>query len=209
VCAPVRERRDALLEPASIPRVIASRSLKAVRKGFSKRSSHPGGAVRGRGRIVRRDRNQHWKLSGAGEVAVVGEGRVVGRDHLRRELGGAAALHDPARVEAGRLLRVLAPGQEGGARRRVADRQERVRRHHAREPVRVLGQQPQPQQPAPVLTHERDVPQRDGFHETAQPTDVSLVAVVLAAGRLVGAPEAHQVGRHAQPGGDQDRHQLA
>ena len=194
-----------------MPRVIGSRSLKAVRKGFSKRSSSDqaarlAAAAGSSGEIG----TSSGKLSRAGGVAIVGEGRVVGRDDLGRERRGAAALHDPAHVEARRLLRELAPGEEGGPGRRVARRQEGVCRHHAREGARVLPDHAQPQQTAPVLTHERDVTQARRCDEAAQPVHVLLIAVRLAARGLVGASEADEIGRHrAQARRDEDRNQLA
>ena len=75
----------------------------------------------------------------------------------------------------------------------------------------MLGHQAQPDQAAPVLANEGDAAQVEAFEEKgAHPVDVALVRVVLAAHRLVRAPEAHQVGRHpAVPGLHEERDHLA
>ena len=93
----------------------------------------------------------------------------------------------------------------------IAGGQAGVGRDDAREPLRVLGRQPQPDQPAPVLADEGDLAQvEDVEHQGPHPLDVAGVAVVLDAGRLVRAAEADQVGRdRPQPGVGQDGQQRA
>ena len=84
----------------------------------------------------------------------------------------------------------------------VAGRQAGVRGDDAGEAVGVLGGQPQPDQPAPVLPDERDAAQVEHVEgERAHPFDVPRVAVVRDLGGLVRAAEPDQVRRdHAQPG---------
>jgi hypothetical protein len=84
----------------------------------------------------------------------------------------------------------------------VAGGQAGVGGHHRGEPVGVLRDQAEPDQPAPVLSDQRDVVQVQLVEgQRADPLDVPGVAVVGDACRLVGAPEADQVrGDRADPG---------
>jgi hypothetical protein len=74
----------------------------------------------------------------------------------------------------------------------------------------VLGQQAQPQQPAPVLADQRHVGQVEAVEQDRpQPLDVARVGVVLDRGGLVRPPEADQVGDDAPEAGfDQHRRDV-
>ena len=130
--------------------MIGSWSLNAHRNGLSNfcSVSHAARLAVAAG-IVRRRRHEQRELARPFLVRVVGERRVVGGDRGVVELGAAAALHDAADVEVGRLLAVLLPREEGLARIAVAGRQERVRGHDPSEAVRVLGDQPEPDRVRP------------------------------------------------------------
>src|SRR5262249_11020989 len=119
--------RDGLLKPA----VAAPRDgiliAEGGEEGLSPASQHlPGTTGRDGRRVVGADGNERRELAGAGLVAVVGEGGVVRRDDVGREIRRTAALDDAADVELGRLLRELLPGEERLARLAVAGRQEGV-----------------------------------------------------------------------------------
>ena len=94
---------------------------------------------------------------------------------------------------------------------RVAGGQPGVGGHDPREAVGVLGDQPQPDQPAPVLADQRDPGQVEGVEDQrAHPADVPRVGVVAAGRGLVRAAEADQVGRDdPQPGVDEHRDHRA
>ena len=140
-------------------------SVNAVRNGLSHAREHlPRPAVGRRGRIVGRRRHQRRELAGAGLVAIVGERRVVGRD----DLGGSGRVAQPpltmrptwnSGVSASSFCQ--ARNALPGGRSPVG--QERVGGHDAGEPLGVLGHQPQPDQPAPVLADQRDVAQVEGL----------------------------------------------
>src|SRR5262249_17091018 len=146
-----------LCRTRSPPAVIGSESLNAVRNGFSHRWS-----------------TSHARrfASDAGASGLVGTslgnwrappppgasagGGAVGGDDLGGEVGRAAAVHDPADGERLGLLRELLPREEGVARVPVTCGQEGVAGDDAREPVLLLGCQPEPDEAAPVLAEERD-----------------------------------------------------
>ena len=115
-------------------------------------------------------------------VGVVGERRVVGRAHLggHRAAGSRTATNRPTST-LGR------PGSPcGTATRSRAWRSHRSAgrcwRRRRGEAVRVLGDQPQPDQPAPVLADQGDAAQvEDVEGQRAHPLDVAGVGVVLAA----------------------------
>src|SRR5207302_2313903 len=164
------------------------------------------GPVRRRRRIVASDRYQHRELASPCGVGVVGKGSIVGGDDVGAERADAAALDDATDVEAWRLLRVAPPSVEGGTGVVVAGGQEGVGGDHAREAVGHVGNQAQPDQPAPVLADQGDVVEVQGVDGGAHPVDVALIGVVLAVGGLVAAAEADQVGSDsAVPGGGEHR----
>jgi hypothetical protein len=94
----------------------------------------------------------------------------------------------------------------------VAGRQEGVAGGHGREAHRLLARDAQPDQPAPVVADERhplDAVGAERVQKAAHPADVSLVAVVVRAGRLVGTAEADEVGGDGPvPGRDQRAHHV-
>ena len=125
-----------------------------------------------------------------------GNGRVVGRDHLGREVGHASAAHDASHGQRGHLLGEFLPGQEGLAHVQVAGGQAGVGRHHPPEPVGMLGHEAQADEATPVLADEGDVGQLELVEERgAHPLHVAGIGVVATRAGLVRATEAHQVGR--------------
>lgn len=129
--------------------MIGSWSLKAQRNGRVQRfSSSHASRLTLCGGIVGRHRHQGGELPGAGQVAIVGEGSVVGGDHLGAQRGDASALDDAARVEVRGLLGVAPPAVEGGPGVVVAGGQEGVGCDRAGEAVGHLGDEPQPDQAA-------------------------------------------------------------
>src|SRR5207248_9312380 len=67
-------------------------------------------------------------------------------------------------------------------------------RDRAGEPVRVLGQQPQPDEPTPVLTEQRDVAQIECVEQRGpHPLDMARVRMIGDLGRLVRAAEPDEV----------------
>ena len=66
----------------------------------------------------------------------------------------------------------------------------------------MFGHQPQPEQPAPVLTEQRHVVQVEVVQDQlAHPLDVAREGVVLQCERLVRPPEPDHVRRHAPDAG--------
>ena len=171
----------------------------------------PGGDVGVVGRVVRPRRHEHGELARSRLVGLVGERRVVGGLHLGRQGLGAPAPDDAAGGELVDLLGELLPGEERIPRIRVARGQEGVGRNDAGEPIGVLADEAQADEPAPVLAHERDGTQIEPIEEQlAHPFDMAGERVVDAFGRLVRAPEPDQVGRHdLQPGRREDWDHLA
>src|SRR3990172_2594950 len=145
----------------------------------------PGPAVGGRRRIVGRGWHEHWELTGPRLVAIVRERCVVGRDNFRREGSRAAAPHDAADVEVGRLLGEALPAQEplGGAL--VSRGQAGVGGDDAGEALRLFSDEPKAYEPAPVLADQGDVAQVQRLQEGAHPVHVALVRVILATRWLV------------------------
>src|SRR5262245_23661355 len=142
VWLPLRARDGVLEDPVGPARDRVTVTERGEKRLLEGRERLPRPAVGLRRRIVGPRGHERRELPRAGLVAIVGKRGVVGGDHLRGERSGAAALHDAADVELGRRLRVLLPGLEGRTERRVARRQERVGRDHARETIRMLGHQP-------------------------------------------------------------------
>jgi hypothetical protein len=126
------------------------------------------------------------------------------------QVGHAAAEHDPPGPELGGVLAVTLPGHERVSGRPVPDGREGVGGHHAGETFRVLADQAQADQAAPVLADPGDGVEADLLDDRPGPVDVGLVGAVVAVGGLVAAPEAHHVHRHRpQAGGDEDGDHLA
>ena len=74
----------------------------------------------------------------------------------------------------------------------------------------LLGGDPQPDQRAPVLHDDGDLPQVQLGQPGRHPLDVAQVGVVLGPGRLVGAAEPDEVGgQHPMPRGGQRRNHGA
>jgi hypothetical protein len=69
----------------------------------------------------------------------------------------------------------------------VAGGQEGVGGDHAGEAVGHLGDEPQPDQAAPVLAHQGDVAEVERLDGGAHPVDVPLIGVVGTLGGLVAA----------------------
>src|SRR5205807_4099028 len=84
----------------------------------------PRPTVRRRRRVVGRGRDEEREAPRPCLVTLVGKGRVVGGDDFRRKLGDAAAQDDAPDRQLRCLLRVALPGEEGGAGRAIAGRQE-------------------------------------------------------------------------------------
>ena len=83
----------------------------------------------------------------------------------------------------------------------VSGREAGVGGHDAREPVGVLGHQPQPEQPAPVLSDEGDVAQVEVVHDQPRAHSTWRAKVWSPCERLVRPPEPDHVGRHAPDAG--------
>jgi len=62
------------------------------------------------------------------------------------------------------------------------------------EPVRVAGENTQPDRTSPVLSHEGDLVQIQAGDEPAQPVDVANKGVIRGLGQLVRATETDEVG---------------
>ena len=181
--------------------MIGSPSLNATRNGWSQRGQHlPGGAVR-LGRRVVRARSAPASASPAGRPCRPRPGTA------RRTPPGpssaigvrAAGRDQPADVE--RARRVSTARAELPPDRRASSTSPVGRPVFAAttrgEPVGVLGDQAQPDQPAPVLADQRHVAQVEHVEAPARaPTRRAGRSVWSAGrGRLVRAAEADQVGR--------------
>ena len=170
-----------------------------------RRQHFPRSDVVGAGRIVGARRHECREDAGAGLERVVGIRGVVAGDRFGREVGGGGAVDQESDVEHRGLLRELLPGHEGVARRPVTGGKAGVPDRHPGVPVGVEREHPQSDEPAPVLPEERDVTQVEVIEQQlAHPLDVAGVGVVALLGRLVAAPESHQVGGdHPVSGGNQ------
>ncbi len=73
----------------------------------------PCSAVGVGGGIVGARRHQHGELAGPFFERLVGEGRVVGRDHLGCQVRHRSAVDDATHGQGGDLLGEFLPGQEG------------------------------------------------------------------------------------------------
>ena len=188
---------------ASMPPVIGSESLKAVRNGRSHSpSAAHASAVGGGGRVVGPGRHQGGHRPDA-DLALLGrERRVVRRPDVVGHPAHAAGGDQPADVEHLGLLDRVAEHPPDLRHVEVAGREAGVGGHDAREPVGVLGHQPQPEQPAPVLTEQRHLVQVEVVEgQLAHPLDVPGEGVVRQRERLVRPPEPDHVGRHAPDAG--------
>jgi hypothetical protein len=144
-----------------------------------------------------------YDASGNGaSYAACTSGRAARRspEATRKPIGRSSVPHDevaepPPRRRAG-----------GGAVRQTG-----VGGADAREALRVLGDQAQAEQPAPVLADQRHVGQVERVEQhRAEPLDVPRVRVVLDGGGLVGPAEADEVGHDAPEAGlDEHRHHPA
>jgi hypothetical protein len=158
----------------------------------------------------------------AGLVARVGEGRVVGgllrrgetEPHVAAEHADAVRDEIPAVELPGRRREGL-PAREGvGVGRATARRQHAVRMrgvrqravrdHDAAEARRLLRDQRQPDQAAPVLSEEHGSRDVELLEPRAHPRDVTHVAVVSLLGGLVAPAEPDEVRRqHAMSARDE------
>ena len=158
--------------------------------------SLPRGAVRG---APRDRRARSAPAAGTGARPPCSDSSGNGASYAAISAGESSAcgraLEDPAGRELGHALRELAPGQEGIARRGVAGRQEGVRGDDACEALGRLAGDAQAEQAAPVLADQRDAAQIERLDRGAQPLDVTLIRVVAALARLVGAAEADEIRR--------------
>src|SRR5664280_2775651 len=146
-------------------------------------------------RVVGRDGDQRGELASALAVGVVGEGGVVGGDDLGGQVGGAPGVDDDAGGEWVHLLGEREPGQERLTRDGIAGGEVGVGRYDPGEPVRVLGNQPQPDEAAPVLADQGHLGQLEVVEEEApHPLHVAGEGVLGARCRFVRAAEAHEVG---------------
>ena len=137
---------------ASMPPVIGSESLKAVRNGRSPLPQRrPGEPVGRRGRVVGPGRHEGGHRPDAGLALLGRERRVVRRPDLVGHPAHAAGRDQPADVEHLGVLDRVAEHPPDLGHVEVAGRESGVGGDDAREPVGVLGHEPQPEQPAPVL----------------------------------------------------------
>ena len=179
--------------------------------------------------VVAGQRQQRGHLPQPGRVALVGERRVVRRQHLgrqrRRSSRRRRSRWPAARAPAG----CRAGSRPGPARGRPATRPRRAPPRSSRpasagsavcrivlaattrgEPVRLGGQHAEPDRSAPVLGDQRDVAQVEAGDQAPRPLDVPGERVVGGAHRLVGAAEADVVGRdHPDAAVDEHRHDRA
>ena len=141
----------------------------------------PGEPVGRGGRVVGPGRHQGGHRPGA-DLALLGrERRVVRRPDLVGHPAHAAGGDQPADVEHLGLLDRVAEHPPDLRHVEVAGREAGVGRDHAREPVGVLGHQPQPEQPAPVLADQGHVAQVEVVEDAAR-------ASTRRAGRRCGPP---------------------
>jgi len=168
----------------------------------------PGRAVGRRRRVIRACRDQVRHRPHGGGEGLIRERRVVGGQHLRRQRRPAAGLHQPGNAQRGRCPDDLTEPQPDLGHRLVAGGQPGVGGHHAREPAGVLGHQPQPDQPAPVLPDERQPAQvKLAEGESTDPLHVPFVRVVRYVGGLVRPAEPDEVRRdRTEPRGREHRH---
>ena len=61
----------------------------------------------------------------------------------------------------------------------------------------MLGDESEPDEPAPVLADEGDLAEVETLEHGTHPVDVALVGVVVGRGRFVGAAEADEIGCHS------------
>src|SRR5690348_3540169 len=90
-----------------------------------------------------------------------------------------------ARVEAWHRLRITTPLEEAFARRMITSREECISGDDAGKPIFGFGGHSQPDKAAPVLTHQGNALQVEGFDEGVHPVHVALVSVIGATRKLV------------------------
>ena len=190
--------------------VMGSRSLNATRNGLSQAASCSQAArlAGAAGSSRRWAPGRAWRGRRPGSW---GRGTAPRRRRAPpRKRGLAAGCDQPRHVQRRRGSHHFAEPQPDLGHLLVAGGQPGVGRDHAGEPVRVLGDQPQPDQAAPVLPDQgypAQVQRVEG--ERPDPLHVPRVAVVADLGRLVRPAEPDQVGGdRAQPGGGEHRHHV-
>src|SRR5262249_62162888 len=105
--------------------------------------------------------------------------------------------------------RIFAPAHKAFGHRLTASRQAGVGDDDAREPVGVFSRNSKSDQPAPVLTDERDLAQAERFDQPCHHVNVKLVGIIFAPRGFVRSSEARQIRRDgAAPGGGDDRDHL-
>ena len=202
----------ALFRMSAMPPVIGSRSLNATRNGRSR----PPAAARPRGWLAPpgRPRGGHQAGHGPrpGEEASPGNGaRRRRRARSRAASCLAPGLDQPRYAQRRCGTHDLAEPQPDVRHGMIPGGQAGVRRHHTREPVRMLGDQPQPDHAAPVLPDQGQPAQLQPVEgERADPFHVPCIAVVGDRGRLVRPAEPDQVGGdRPETGLGQHRHHGA
>ena len=156
----------------------------------------PGGPLSGGGRVVRGVGHQARERSDAGQVALVGEGRVVPGPRLVGQPPPAACGDEPSDVQVGRGLHRLPESPPHSRHGDVARGKAGVGHDDTGEPVGMLSDQAQPEESAPVLAEVGDLAQVQRVEQgLPQPRDVPGIGVVRPLGRLVGPAEPDEVGR--------------
>ncbi len=154
---------------------------------------------------------QHHKLREAADaalVALVGEGRVIGR-HLRIRQNRRCALHQVADVQIRLRAGVGAPHGEA-FRRLLAGGKPGVHDDKARIALRRRQRQGEAEEPAPVLHDETDVPEIKPLDKGEKGVPVEMIGVNIIVDRLVRPAEAEHVDRDgAMPGAGEDGDHLA
>ncbi len=95
-------------------------------------------------------------------------------------------------------------GQPGVGHRLMAGEQAGVEDDHALDPLGVLDGQSQADRAAPVVHDDRGVAQVERLEQRRHGVDVAVIGVPLDIDRLIGAPEAGQVGGQAAKAGVAD-----
>ena len=155
----------------------------------------------GRALVVKAPRQDQRQRAGAGLAGGVRERRVVGGEHLVGEGRRTAAADELGDGEVlGARDEVAEPRPRLG-HRLLAGEQAGVQEHEPRDVLGVLHRIAQADGAAPVVHDVGGLPQVQLGHERRGRHREHVVRVPVDVGRLVGAPEARQVGRDAAVAG--------
>src|SRR5262249_31339290 len=117
----------------------------------------PSGLICGTRRVVGSNGNESWEYARALFGRIVGEVRIVSRNHFSTETSCASGRNDLAYRKPRRMDCKLFPRSKCYRTRSISGRKPSIGERYAIKTFRVLGSQSKPYQRSPILTHKSDV----------------------------------------------------